>query len=218
MNGQPEKHKARKADIFQLFVSLLMLGALIAIVAFAVMDHQMVTHIDDKLRERTVYLSISDLDADVRDRILTNQRADMVDWLTTHTQNREVTERIISAVYNSNIPVLIYFALLAEESGYNPNARGINANGSLDIGIGQLNNFVYSSVSMEILFDLGFNLKKSVEQLATNYIYTYNWELAIIIYNCGNLISVPKTTLEYMCRVMRKYDRLAVEYAYEFLD
>lgn len=122
---------------------------------------------------------------------------------------------IAKASIKYKVPILYLSRLLREESNFNPHALNYNDNGTIDMGIAQLNNkyipeYVWKYHKMKLIdpFDPEVSINIAAAILANNYRVLKDWERSIQAYNCGlskvYARKVPDKTKAYAIRIIGK--------------
>lgn len=106
-----------------------------------------------------------------------------------------------------NVPPTLLYAIAKTESGLNPRAvNRANANGSVDVGLMQINSFWFPvlaryGISKEMLFDACTSIEVGAWILAQNFrTHGVNWK-AVGAYNA----TTPSKQLDYAMKVYRSH-------------
>ncbi len=83
------------------------------------------------------------------------------------------------------VPPSLLAGLLKTESDFNPNAQHINPSGSIDRGIGQINNVANPTVTNAQAYDPTFAIGWVAQHLAYLHSQTGSWTTAVGAYNAG---------------------------------
>ena len=109
------------------------------------------------------------------------------------TKNKEITIKLLHTCLMKQLPVNFIFALVKQESMFNPNARNVNNNKSVDCGLFQLNSLVYKKYidagGIQYLFDIENNITFGTEHILEAYKDTKDWYAALGVYNRGSVYS-----------------------------
>jgi hypothetical protein len=115
-----------------------------------------------------------------------------------------------------NVPVEIVQAIMHNESGGKPNARGVNTNGSIDQGLMQLNNAYFKDPN---IMDPAVNIETAVKHIR-GLMDRYGGDLVKVAeaYNCGHakgevlrngrVLSIPPMTEKYRDRAVTALNAL----------
>lgn len=137
--------------------------------------------------------------------------------MTEYTRSKEITEIIVSADYNSDVPLFYFMALISWESNFNPGARAANPNGSEDIGLCQLNTHSFNHPT-QYLFDARNNTRLSIAILEEAYSRLFSWDKTLMIYNGGNIDVVYGGTINYYVIIIEREKAMMKEFAKRFLN
>ena len=94
-------------------------------------------------------------------------------------------DTIAEAAQANGVPSDILAAVLEHESSFNPHAKGVNTDGSIDRGIAQINSKAHPEVSDEQAFDPNFAINWAAKELKSLYDQTGDWKEALMGYNGG---------------------------------
>ncbi len=164
------------------------------------------------------FFETSDLAAKVEDGMKTNlpdmglslyrqeESRDGVVWYYSQiTKSREVAEAILEAADEFSVPLSLAFALAYTESGFDANAEHVNANGSIDRGLFQLNNNSFSKLTEDEFFDPKVSAYYGMSHLQFCLKSGGNEIAALAMYNAGtNKVrknNTPQHTLNYISRI-----------------
>lgn len=120
---------------------------------------------------------------------------------------------IAKASVKYKVPMIYLARLLREESNFDPDAINYNDNGTIDLGIAQLNNkyipeYVWKYNHMQPIDP--FNPKTAIHIaaaiLANNYRVLKDWKNSVMAYNCGlskvRSGNIPVKTRAYAIRII----------------
>lgn len=148
-------------------------------------------------------------------KLMNNSRSEEVyEFYDRYTNSREYTHLTISACILQAVPINIAFAIAYTESRFNPSALNVNTNGTVDIGLFQLNSDSFKSYTKDYLFEEKNNIKLGVYTLASRFKKYKNWIKAIISYNRG--YRFDGKGVDYLINVLNYEDYLDIEFNLEF--
>jgi soluble lytic murein transglycosylase-like protein len=130
-----------------------------------------------------------------------------VTWFYTQiTGNKVVTEAILMAANENDIPLSLAFALAYSESSYNVKAVNRNSNHTIDRGLFQLNNNSFPSLREDEFFDPYVSAKYGLSHLRFCLDTAGNEVAALAMYNAGirrvKNGETPQVTLNYVSKIM----------------
>ncbi|MDR2111150.1 MAG: transglycosylase SLT domain-containing protein [Spirochaetaceae bacterium] len=146
---------------------------------------------------------------------------DVVEFFTSITDSRVLASVILAQAEAYNIPPALAFALCWEESQYLVRAISKkNANGSIDRGLFQLNNFSFPQLKDADFFNPETNARHGMAHLRW-CLDTAGSELAgLAMYNAGaNRVTsnqTPKRTLDYVSRILEMRNRMEDAFRVEY--
>ena len=148
-------------------------------------------------RSQTDYISQFYLDPRTRSAVL--------DFFTAITASEEISKIILDAATDRKLPPSLVFALVHEESRFNP--RAINRNSqTIDRGLFQLNSASFPKLSLADFFDPRINAQYGTAHLAYCLEQGGNEVAALAVYNAGygriSKTGTPRSTLDYIHRAL----------------
>lgn len=148
-------------------------------------------------RSRTDHITDYYLDPRTRPAVLA--------FFASLTASEEISEIILDAATERNLPPALVFALVHEESRFNP--RAVNRNSqTVDRGLFQLNSASFPKLSLEDFFDPKTNARYGTAHLAYCLEQGGNEVAALAVYNAGygrvNKTGTPRATLDYIHRAL----------------
>lgn len=142
-------------------------------------------------------------------------RDEVIDFFTKYTNNRIVTETILTYSIKYEVPPTLAFALSNAESSFNPNAVNSNRS-STDRGLFQLNSNTFKELTIEQFFDIETNSAKGIKFIRWCLDTGKNEVSALAMYNAGSgRVSgggTPKMTLDYISKVLNFRTELVDEF------
>lgn len=152
---------------------------------------------------------------------------DAVEWFYNHiTGNDKITEAILTAANDNDIPFSLAFALANTESKFNPAAQNVNTNKSIDRGLFQLNNRSFPQLKERDFFNPETSAKYGMQHL--RYCLKMakgNVAAALSYYNAGATKvgndRTPQSTVFYIGKIMayqRKLDMMFASEVIPYLD
>lgn len=142
------------------------------------------------------------------------------------TGNSDITDAILTEANNNDIPFSLAFALANTESKYNPDAKNINTNKSIDRGLFQLNNRSFPQIKERDFFNPEISAKYGMQHL--RYCLNMakgNVAAALSYYNAGatkvGKDRTPQSTVFYIGKIMayqRKLDMMFASEVIPYLD
>jgi soluble lytic murein transglycosylase-like protein len=132
-------------------------------------------------------------------------RSAVLDFFTTITSSAEISEIILDAATDRNLPPALVFALVHEESRFNP--RAINRNSqTVDRGLFQLNSASFPKLGVDDFYDPRTNARYGTAHLAYCLEQGGNEVAALAVYNAGygrvSKTGTPRSTLDYIHRAL----------------
>ncbi len=129
-----------------------------------------------------------------------------VEWFYLRiTGRRDVTMAILEAANREDVPLSLAFALCYTESRYNSYARNVNANGSIDRGLFQLNDRSFPRLGDDDFFSPETSAKYGLQHLRFCMNVAGDETLALAMYNAGlsrvRNNKTPSSTLRYVGRI-----------------
>lgn len=148
-------------------------------------------------RSQTDHISEYYLDSRTRTAVL--------DFFAAITASSEISEIILDAATNRNLPPALVFALVHEESRFNP--RAINRNSqTVDRGLFQLNSASFPKLGIDDFYDPRTNARHGTAHLAYCLEQGGNEVAALAVYNAGygrvSKTGTPRSTLDYIHRTL----------------
>lgn len=100
---------------------------------------------------------------------------------------------IVSSARANGVPPSLLAGLLSHESGFNPQATGVNTAPvrSTDRGIAQINNLAYPNVSNAQAYDPSYAIPFAAQKLAAAKKNCGTWSGALQVYNSGQCSGDP---------------------------
>jgi soluble lytic murein transglycosylase-like protein len=132
-------------------------------------------------------------------------RPAVLDFFTAITASTEISEIILDAATDRNLPPALVFALVHEESRFNP--RAVNRNSqTVDRGLFQLNSASFPKLGLDDFFDPKTNARYGTAHLAYCLEQGGNEVAALAVYNAGygrvSKTGTPRSTLDYIHRAL----------------
>ncbi|MDX9958977.1 MAG: lytic transglycosylase domain-containing protein [Clostridia bacterium] len=129
----------------------------------------------------------------------------VLEFFAAITSSREISEIILDAATDRNLPPALVFALVHEESRFNP--RAINRNSqTVDRGLFQLNSASFPKLGVEDFYDPRTNARYGTAHLAYCLEQAGNEVAALAVYNAGygrvTKTGTPRSTLDYIHRAL----------------
>lgn len=138
-------------------------------------------------------------------------RAAVIIFFEGLTGNYEIARAILDESIERGISPAFAFALVYEESAFDPKAFNRNAD-SIDRGLFQLNSLSFPSLSVDEFYDIGSNVRNGIRHLSFCLKSGGNEVAALAMYNAGlSRVSkggTPRRTLDYIYRITGYRDRL----------
>ncbi|MCL1993362.1 MAG: lytic transglycosylase domain-containing protein [Spirochaetes bacterium] len=134
-------------------------------------------------------------------------------------RSTEIASVILENTDRFDVPPALAFALVWEESRFNPRAiNRANRNGSIDRGLFQLNNRSFPQLEVNAFFNIETNAYLGVSYLRQS-LDNAGYEIgALAMYNAGGsrvrYTGTPKVTLNYVHRILENRNR--IEEAFRF--
>lgn len=129
-----------------------------------------------------------------------------VEWFYLRvTGNRDVTMAVLDAANREDIPLDLAFALCHTESRYNRYAYNLNANGSVDRGLFQLNDRTFPRLEESEFYAAETSARLGMKHLRFCLNVAGNDLTAVAMYNAGvsrvRNDQTPSSTLRYVNRI-----------------
>jgi len=127
---------------------------------------------------------------------------------TQYLYKSSYTAMIFEKAKEYNVPVHLALALIDTESGFDPQATNINKNGTIDVGLMQLNSSTFHTHTRKQLFNPEINVSLGLRYLRDMYDRLGTWEDAVMAYNAGPYRveqgAAPDRTIAYMYKIMQE--------------
>lgn len=141
----------------------------------------------------------------------TNRIDEIYELYTQICKNREIAIKLIQTCLVKKVPLNFVMALVRQESEFNPNARNINENKSVDYGLFQLNSETYKRYldagGVRLLLDIDTNISLGIDHLLEAYKESKDWYTALSIYNRGSIFKSPNGYyISNIIRYEQQYD------------
>jgi soluble lytic murein transglycosylase-like protein len=134
-------------------------------------------------------------------------RERVVSFFGAITNSDEIAAQVLSQASELNISPSLAFALMWEESLFNPRALNRNANNSVDRGLFQLNSASFPALAADDFFNIRVNIHYGLTHLKMCLDQAKSEVAALAMYNAGlNRVrsgGTPERTLNYVNRVLR---------------
>ncbi|MCH5295009.1 MAG: transglycosylase SLT domain-containing protein [Treponema sp.] len=145
-----------------------------------------------------------------------------VEWFYSRiTSSREITQAILKSADEFNIPLSLAFSLAHTESDYLPTAMHVNANGSIDRGLFQLNSNTFTTLTEADFYNPKTSAYYGMSHLRFCLNTAGNEIAALAMYNAGSTKvrrnSTPQTTLNYISKIQNYRNQLEHSFAAEVL-
>lgn len=129
-----------------------------------------------------------------------------VEWFYLRvTGNRDVTMAVLDAANREDIPLDLAFSLCHTESRFNRFAYNVNANGSIDRGLFQLNDRTFPRLEEDEFFAAETSARLGMKHLRFCMNVAGNDLTAVAMYNAGvtrvRNDQTPASTLRYVSRI-----------------
>lgn len=128
-------------------------------------------------------------------------------WENQFFTNLVSDPRIVAAVnaYNpTRVDKCLIYALMWEESSFNPRAYNANTNGSADRGLFQLNSHVYTDVPIADFYNIDKNVRMGIAHFANEAKSFANEHQALAAYNGGPQRAWSSSVSGYASDVLAK--------------
>ncbi|MDR1177809.1 MAG: lytic transglycosylase domain-containing protein [Spirochaetaceae bacterium] len=133
-------------------------------------------------------------------------REKVVAFFGSITGSQEIAGQVLSQAWALNISPSLVFALIWEESLFNPRAMNRNTNNSIDRGLFQLNSASFPSLTPEDFFNITVNIRYGLAHLKMCLDQGRSEVAALAMYNAGlNRVrsgGTPERTLNYINRIL----------------
>ena len=146
-----------------------------------------------------------------------------VEWFYLRvTGSRDVTMAVLDAANREDIPLSLAFALCYTESRYNRYAYNLNANGSIDRGLFQLNDRSFPHLGENDFYAPETSARVGMKHLRFCMNVAGNDLTAVAMYNAGvtrvRNDQTPASTLRYVSRIASYRANLQTAFAEEVLN
>ncbi len=146
-----------------------------------------------------------------------------VEWFYLRvTGNRDVTMAVLSAADREDIPLDLAFALCHTESRFNRYAYNLNANGSVDRGLFQLNDRTFPRLDESDFYAAETSARFGMKHLRFCLNVAGNDLTAVAMYNAGvtrvRNDQTPASTLRYVSRIASYRSNLRTAFAEEVVN
>ena len=146
-----------------------------------------------------------------------------VEWFYLRvTGNRDVTMAVLDAANREDIPLDLAFALCHTESRFNRYAYNLNANGSVDRGLFQLNDRTFPRLEESDFYTAETSARLGMKHLRFCLNVAGNDLTAVAMYNAGvtrvRNDQTPASTLRYVSRIASYRSNLRTAFNEEVLS
>jgi len=154
---------------------------------------------------------------DINDNLYNFDWPRLIEFYNQYTHNSAISESIINAAYNYNVPINLSFALAWKESKFNEYSINHNFGNSYDYGIYQLNSVYRPTWSKDDFFSIAKNTLEGNRYLSYCLdLSDGNVEKALYGYNAGpDAIlnnNIPERSIQYAIEIINYEDFLTVEF------
>lgn len=155
-------------------------------------------------------------DLEINEIVKENQKI-IKSYLNTHTHNELITNAILEAALEHEVPLTIAFGLAWSESRFKPSAKnGVhNRNGTSDWGLFQLNDGYREEWTSKEFFDPSKNAKEAMKHLRNLIdIHGNNPVVYLAAYNAGSKgirDGINHTTLTHINNILKYSEKLEEE-------
>lgn len=129
--------------------------------------------------------------------------------------NKLIVETVLLCEKNFDISSDLIFAIIFTESNFNPTAKNVNKNGTIDRGLMQLNSNTFDNIAPAKLYDIESNIINGSKHYKELYTKLNNELMAICAYNCGlgaiKSGRISEKTLDYAEKVIKYKNKLNIE-------
>lgn len=145
-----------------------------------------------------------------------------VEWFFMDvTGDRRIALAILDACDAYKVDPFIAFSIAYNESRFKVRAKNVNANGTIDRGIFQLNSRTFNNLSEGEFFNPAVSAMNGVKHFAYCSRYASTVERALANYNAGiskAKIRIPESTKEYISNVKSYKEKLQDSFYDSVLD
>lgn len=199
-----EKEEKLQNKLFALIFALLILIATsMALIYFGKPQaSELLTETITNVRREYVYdeyayrLGINEILSSDRDLYF-----NAIGHFTNITRNSKIAETILDAALSNNVPVNVAFAIAWQESRFNSQAINENGNGTIDNGLFQINEYYHPAVDAHDIVEASHY---AMEYLNIQYRRFDSWDIAIVLYNAGNVENLSDHSMRYLASVLEK--------------
>ena len=132
-------------------------------------------------------------------------RPAVLEFFTAITASWDISEIILDAATERRLPPSLVFALVHEESRFNPKAINRNSH-TIDRGLFQLNSASFPKLGVNDFYDPRINARHGTAHLAYCLEQGGNEVAALAVYNAGygrvSKTGTPRSTLDYIHRAL----------------
>jgi hypothetical protein len=169
-----------KAWIFLILVFLL--GGLYYLHFFKTPE-QTVINKTENYQVHKVYFTREAVNDSVERKLKMGQYGNLFEIYTNICRDQEIISLLIFKGLEKGIPLNLLFALVQQESGFDPKALNRNESGSEDVGLMQLNTRRFSKQKKVALYDIKTNVDLGTSHLLDLKNQYGSWEEGIMRYN-----------------------------------
>ncbi len=132
-------------------------------------------------------------------------------------ENNLIVDTVFLCANRFGLSHELIFAIILNESAYNPKAININDNGSKDYSLMQLNSYTFKHLTITEMYDIEVNIFNGTKLLAGHMQKYHNNEIkALCSYNGGewkvDTENIKSKVIDYAYRVLKSKTKYEIEY------
>ena len=143
-------------------------------------------------------------------------RSSVVAYLQEVVGDPRIADALMNAAESHRVDPALVVAVSRQESRFDPQAKGVNKNGSVDRGLMQLNSSTFAYLEEAEFYDPELNARLGVGYLRNTLDLSGNTVAALAMYNAGpgrvGSLGAPRMTLDYISKILSYRDELVRGY------
>lgn len=163
-------------------IIILLLGGLYYLHFFKTPE-QTVINKTENYQVHKVYFTREAVNDSVERKLKMGQYGNLFEIYTNICRDQEIISLLIFKALEKGVPINLLFALVQQESGFDPKALNRNESGSEDVGLMQLNTKRFGKQKKVALYDIKTNVDLGTSHLLDLKNQYGSWEEGIMRYN-----------------------------------